>query len=461
MPKISDFQPKKSSNKGEWDLSSFTSSPVATQPQRRPGRGDDSPLIGPVAKAESVTSGATKSATKWQQTDNKPATEHLKTGNKVGTNRQQSGNNLGGEISPSIETGNKVATEPATLSATKWQQTDNKPATATTFSALVGLQSALVVFLYQACKVARARCSDALTLEHLASCLGSSSGSIKTSLQRLEAKSYISRIGFKNGRGGWSKYEIPDALFRELLQLETENKLTTKWQQTENKVGTKPATEPATSFSSSSSLIDLENLKTTTTGGGESDLFSQDLVRLAPEWERIDISPLSEVGFTPSHLIQVARQGKISAQETQDSIHFFAFDLGRNRKAESLTGSPLNFFMGILRKGIPYAPPENYVSQDDEARHNYRERMKQLEEKRAVEAQEIWDLHFREWEARLSAEECAQILPEYAKKVGPVRESCLKNHFNEQVWPELRLLVPGLHSVFDPPAMVEVAQSAN
>ena len=87
--------------------------------------------------------------------------------------------------------------------------------------------------------------------------------------------------------------------------------------------------------------------------------------------------------------------------------------------------------------------------------------MKQLEEKRAVEAQEIWDLHFREWEARLSVEECARILPEYAKKAGPVRESCLKNHFSEQVWPELRLLVPGPHSVFDPPTMVEVAQSAN
>src|SRR3989338_5095937 len=157
-------------------------------------------------------------ATKWQQTDNKPATKTSETSNKPITNRQQSDNASSAPITSKIETGNKVATEPATLSATKWQQTDNKPATATTFSALVGLQSALIVFLYQSCKAARSRCTDALTLEHLASCLGSSSGSVKTTLQRLESKDYISRIGFKNGRGGWSKYELPDALFRELLQ---------------------------------------------------------------------------------------------------------------------------------------------------------------------------------------------------------------------------------------------------
>ena len=48
MPKISDFQPKKSSTKGEWDLSSFISSPKATRPQRRPGRGDEVPPQQPV-----------------------------------------------------------------------------------------------------------------------------------------------------------------------------------------------------------------------------------------------------------------------------------------------------------------------------------------------------------------------------------------------------------------------------
>jgi hypothetical protein len=465
MPKISDFQPKKSSKKGEWDLSSFSSPPEATRPQRRPGRGDDAPLQSvpadqeisdPLVQKEVATtleetvSGGVEPATKWQQTDNKPATTPSKTGNKVVTNRQQSGNTPGAASAVIFETGNKVATEPATLSATKWQQTDNKPATATTFSALVGLQSALIVFLYQSCKAARSRCTDALTLEHMAACLGSHSGSVKTTLQRLEAKGYISRIGFKNGRGGWSKYELPDALFRELLQFETENKLATKWQQTDNKVGTKPATEPATSLSSSSSSLDLENFKTTTTGGTEFDFFNPDKVRLAPEWERIDLTPLESIGFTLSHLIQVARQGKISAQETQDSIHFFEFDLRRNGKAQTLNGPALNFFMGILRKGIPYAPPENYVSPEDEARREYCERMKQIEEKRASEAQEIFDLHFRAWEAKLVPEERDRILPEYAKKRGPMSENCLRSHFTDQVWPELRLQVPGIQSIFEP-----------
>ena len=146
--------------------------------------------------------------------------------------------------------------------------------------------------------------------------------------------------------------------------------------------------------------------------------------------------------------------------DPQSAIHFFAFDLRRNGKALSLNGSPLNFFMGILRKGIPYAPPENYLSPEDELRREYRERMKSLEEKRVSEAQEIWDLHFREWEAKLSSEECAKILPEYVKKSGPMRENCLKSHFNEHIWPELRETVPGMQSVFNP-APIENGEVVN
>ena len=384
------------------------------------------------------------------KTDNKVATNREQTGNKVGpelaTNRQQSENEAGASKRGQVETGNKVGPELATLSATKWQQTDNKPATNTPFSSLVGLQRGIMIFLYDACKTARSRATAALTLEHIGACLKTSSGSAKTSIQRLEDKGCITRVEFKNGRGGWSKYELPDVLFREMLQLETENKLATNREQTGNKVGPELATEPATSLSSSSSSIDLnQNLKTTTTG--EPELFEGTATQLAPEWQQVDYSPLSEFGFTQTHLAQIIRQGLLAPPEVQDSIHFFSFDLRRNGKGKGLTGSPLNFFMGIVRKGIPYAPPENYESPTDEARRKTREFKERKERERRAEEQKIFELEFSEWRRGLAADELAKLLPEYGRKPGSIQDAALNTYFETNVWPERAQALFGLTKV--------------
>ena len=387
-------------------------------------------------KRQNKTSTTQEPNTNWQQTDNKSATNRTQTGNKVGTqpatNREQSDNRPILKNTPPLETGNKVGTQPATILATKRQQTENKVTTISPFSSLVGLQRAIMIFLYDSCKTARSRSTDSLTLEHIGSCLKTSPGSVKTTLQRLEEKACVIRIHFKNGRGGWSKYELPEPIFREMLQIETENKLTTKWKQTDNKVGTQPATQPATSSSSSSSFLELENLKTTTTG--EPDLFDTEL-RLAPEWQAIDIAPLTEVGFTQTHLIQIIRQGKLTPTEVQDSIHFFSFDLKRNRKGSELNGSPLNFFMGILRKGIPYAPPENFENPADEARRKVREFKERKERERQSEEQKIMELEFSEWRRGLISDEIVSFVPEFARKPGPLQDSALRTHFEAQIWP--------------------------
>ncbi len=310
-------------------------------------------------------------------------------------------------------------------------------------SILIGKEKELLSFICEQCRKIGSLETNYISTEELRSKFAINSNGLRNLILRVKEKGFFNTESKQLGRSGLRKFKVLQVVYQQFLGSALDRRLPGVSSPLGQALGT--ALE---SLSSSSSSLDLENFKTTTTG--EPELFAQDTVRLAPEWERIDISLLSEIGFTLSHLIQVARQGKLSAQETQDSIQFFAFDLKRNGKAQTLNGSPLNFFMGILRKGIPYAPPENYVSPEDEARQQYRERMKRLEEKRAVEAQEIWDLHFREWEAKLTADECILILPEYARKAGPVRESCLKNHFSEQVWPELRLSVPGLQSIFEP-----------
>jgi hypothetical protein len=158
------------------------------------------------------------------------------------------------------------------------------------------------------------------------------------------------------------------------------------------------------------------------------------------------MSPLSDIGFTLSHLLQVARQGKISAQETQDSIQFFAFDLKRNGKAQTLNGSPLNFFMGILRKGVPYAPPENYESPAEEARRKIHEFKARREQERLAHEQQLKDLEFGEWRRGVTPDQAMNLVPDAVKDLPRAREASLRLHFDEQVWPELEAAYLGLPS---------------
>jgi len=221
-----------------------------------------------------------------------------------------------------------------------------------------------------------------------------------------------------------------------------DTRLDTNWTQTGHKPDTQPNTQPDTSPSSSSSFLDLENSKTTTTG--ESELIADAQVQLAPEWADVDCSPLADVGFSHAHLIQLAKHGKLSAAEVASSIEFFAFDLKRNSKAKALNGSPLNFFMGILRKGVPYAPSENYESPADEARRRTREIMERKERERVTEENRIRELEFAEWRRGLSVDKLATILPDFARRPGQVQDSTLRTYFENEIWPERAQEVLGL-----------------
>lgn len=250
----------------------------------------------------------------------------------------------------------------------------------------------------------------------------------------------IRRASFRNGRGGWTRYEISQDIFQEILHLESQDKLRTNLGQTPDKLRSQPRTQPRTMVSSSSSLLDLEKFKTTT---GEPELVDDANGQLLPDWLVLDFSPLAEIGFTQNHLAQLAKHGRLSATEVQDSIHFFAFDLKRNGKGREIKGPPVNFFMGILRKGLPYAPPENYESPEAEARRKYLEGKRRLEALRHAEDRELRDLEFSEWRRGLSHDELNTIVPDIVRHMPKAQESSLRAHFDENVWPSRCAAIPG------------------
>ena len=205
----------------------------------------------------------------------------------------------------------------------------------------MGLQRKLAVLIYRSCQSARSRVSEPLTIEHVATSLGIHAGSVKTSFRRLEDKGFLKRHSFKNGRGGWAKFELPDAVFNSFLQLETEHKLNTNQTQS----GNKPDTQPDTTSPSSSSLLAISDFSKTTTAGSES-------LPLPPEWAAIDCMPLVEQSC-PFGLTQIrqARSFGMSPEALQESIYNFGWALTEGWEPPGgFQTSPLNFLMGCLKR---------------------------------------------------------------------------------------------------------------
>ncbi len=446
MPKIKNFilktPPTNKRSANNWDVSGLVQQTTGTfQPQRRPGRGDDNLTSDELERRNDLghsKEGLGIRPENQQQTSNKvatqPATKWQQTSNKVATNQQQ-------ENPQSKESDNTTSNTTSNKVATKWQQTSNKVTTSErlNFSSLVGLQRSLLQLMHRQCLERRERSTGPMALEHLSHSVNTTKRAVKVTLQRLQMKGFLKPINFKNGRGGWTEYEIPDDVFQDVLRTESSNKLATKWQQTSNKVPTQLATQPATSLSSSSSS--LYNNKTTTTGGTEPSAPAIETTNpppTDPKWLALDITGLTEIGFTQTHLTQVARDGKLTSEIVQDSIRHFAFDLRTNNKAKELRGPALNYFMGILRKGFPYAAPENYSSPEAEAMKTYLESKKADQERRKTLEEALYELEFTNWTQSLSEEEKLNLAPPSGFGGERGQQAKLSVHFRKNVWPELR-----------------------
>src|SRR5690606_18967080 len=112
---------------------------------------------------------------------------------------------------------------------------------------------------------------------------------------------------------GWTRYELPDDVYNEILQHETTDKLYANRAQTIDKLEAKPITQPNTTPLSSSSFY--------------KDTTTSELLEVGYEF---NITSLQNIGFTETHLKQLVSRSGLSAQVIQDSIDSFAYDLRKN-----------------------------------------------------------------------------------------------------------------------------------
>ena len=305
---------------------------------------------------------------------------------------------------------------------------------------LVGLRRQIIDVIFSASIQSRNESTEPICIEFLAMKVMAPKASVRKTLQRLEHEGFIIRSEFKNGRGGWTKYRLPKNVFQDLLTHETWDKVETNLRQSEDKVESQLRTQLRTSPSSSSSS--LYNNKTTTTGrtetSGPATEPSTTQTQIDPKWLALDISGLAEVGFTQTHLIQIARDAKLTPEIVQDSIRHFAFDLRVNGKAKELRGPALNYLMGILRKGFPYAAPENYISPEAEAMKAYLESKKADQERRKTLEDALYELEFTNWNQTLSEEEKLNLAPFGGFGGERGQQAKLSVHFRKNIWPALK-----------------------
>jgi predicted transcriptional regulator len=318
---------------------------------------------------------------------------------------------------------------------TRDETRDKTRDTSLDFFALSRLQNNITMYIYNMCKISRDKSTRPIAIEMIANSCGTTILAAKKTLQRLEKKGLLIRTNFKNGRGGWTSYCLTNDVFQKILYMETEAKLRTNRGQTKDKLETQLETQLRTTASSSSSIY---NIKTTTTDEPENLLFSS----LENDWQEIDIEPLKKINFTKTHIAQVASQKLLSVEMVQSSIYAFAFDLEENNKGKNISGDPLSYFMGILRKGMPYTPSSNYESPRDKALRLYRERMRSIEQGRLEAEKEVMNLAFNEWFRQLDEKQKKALLPAgifrnmKSLENSKILESAARNHFEKTIWSE-------------------------
>lgn len=94
-----------------------------------------------------------------------------------------------------------------------------------TIYSLFGLPRAIVLAIYQNCKLTDSNVTNKITIDYLVAVIGSSKSCIKTTINRLKTKQLISTEAHKTGRGGWAIYRLSEVLYRDIAKMEASRRV--------------------------------------------------------------------------------------------------------------------------------------------------------------------------------------------------------------------------------------------
>ena len=284
------------------------------------------------------------------------------------------------------------------------------------FKRLSGLQKEIVLFVGKICLENDSTNSGGISMKDLQEAIRRDPNTIKNAIHRVVKKGFIERGKSKPGVGGFCTFKISP--FLKQLVSEHEKNTIPNQNQLDSKI-------PTSTSSSNNTLTTREDVS----------------VFEGREESEIDTHRLNPIGFENTHLKQILKLKNLSCEIIQDSIDAFAFDLEENGKAEKIKGSPLAYFMGILRKGIPYTPPENYESPETLAFRRYVENRERQKAAREDLEKRNFELDLDDWIEKQTEEELNKAIdePRYRDKDSPFRRGALSLYFKKNVWTPPRL----------------------
>lgn len=273
----------------------------------------------------------------------------------------------------------------------------------TTFASLSGLERELVIYLHELCVTNRSNQTTPISNAFLSTLFNKPMGTIKTSLRRVEAKTIIKRLEFLSGKGGFTIYELPDRIHQEISAYGKDHVLVTQKQSGNNSVTVREQEQP------------LLNLKDN-------------------EWRSLDLSPLSFIRLGMDHIAQL-KNGTLTPEQVQDSINHFAYRLQNPSPKDPKIEKPLNYFMATLKKGIPFARPDGFLSEEDQEQLRYIESLKKVKQEKEEREKELFDLLFNAWIEKLSTDEKKSMIPAAMKTSTHASNLFFRDYYKTNIWP--------------------------
>ena len=96
--------------------------------------------------------------------------------------------------------------------------------TNTKCSHITGLEKHIVMLIYEKCKISLDKTASPLSIESIALSCNTTKLSARKTIQRLEKKQILTRVEFKSGRNGWTRYGLPENIYSELLRGDVKEK---------------------------------------------------------------------------------------------------------------------------------------------------------------------------------------------------------------------------------------------
>ncbi len=281
------------------------------------------------------SSASQKVASNLDQSSTKEASNLDQTGNKLASNLDQiSIRKKTGLGKSSIKVRPKLA--PQLIS--KLNQTGIKVASKASLETIVGLQRSALFFIYESCRISGSKISPPIAITNLAVAVKTTVAAARIAIQRIEKKGFVRRAEYKDGRGGWTKYELPDEIYSQLVFSGSSIKVASNLDQSYTKLAPELAPELAPTAPCSSSDLNIINNTTTT----EPDFW-------------LSVPKNLDGLVSVKQLREFVRVGLVTDETLQTSLDGFSFDLERGF-IKAKNGNPIAILIGAIKAG-------GYISQ--------------------------------------------------------------------------------------------------